>query len=315
MISILIPVYNASEYLEATLQSVAEQIYDDEIILVDDGSTDNSIEIAFKFLSKSGLNYNILDNPGKGACAARNHAFRNSTGSLIQWLDADDILGSDHLVKAKQFVHQSPNLLHAVRWHPFRGDVGKGTMPDNVDWTTIPMNSTPAEWIARDTHMGHHCYLGHRSLYKAAGLWDESLSINQDGEYYARVIAQSQGVHFNHDSKVFYRRNSNDSISHFTPEKADSLFHSTELMAKTALQLEVSKSMKQMVSNRWQRFIYTAYPHSPELISAAQKKLKSLPKPTIDNPNAVSGISKVFSKTFGWRALTQARMIRSRLTS
>lgn len=73
--------------------------------------------------------------------------------------------------------------------------------------------------------------------------------------------------------------------------------------------------MRQMVANRWQHFIYTAYPSRPDLIQAAQSKLQSLPAPNISNPNAVSPLSKLFSRTLGWKTLTQARLLRSKLTA
>lgn len=316
--SILIPAFNAAHHLEATLLSCVDQGADvvEEIIVVDDHSNDDS-EVIFSRVSEAHpeFTWKWLTNPKKGACSARNHAFSISTSDWIQWLDADDLLGPMKIVTALKLLEHIPDQLVSCPWHPLSGELNSGRLPDIVDWNTIPDFSTPAEWIARDTHMVPHCYLGHRHLFEQAGHWDESLTINQDGEYFARVIAKSAGVMFTQQTDVFYRRSSSDSVSKFSPDKADSLFRSTESMVRTGLTVEDSERMRQMMANRWQHFIYTAYPHAPELISAAQKKLKSLPKPTIDNPNAVSGISKVFSKTFGWRALTQARMIRSRLTS
>ena len=84
-------------------------------------------------------------------------------------------------------------------------------------------------------------------------------------------------------------------------------------MAATAMKVESSERMQQMMSNRWQHFIYTVYPSRPDLIEQAQTKLKNLPKPTVSNPNAVSPISRLFSGTFGWKALSQARLLRAKL--
>ena len=131
---------------------------------------------------------------------------------------------------------------------------------------TIP---TPADWIARDTYMGLHCYFGHRNLFEQAGPWDESLAINQDGEYLARVVAGSSGVLFTQESEVYYRRSSSNSVSKFSPEKATSLFRSTESMARTGLAVEDSKRMQQMISNRWQHFIYTPISCSRTFIQSA----------------------------------------------
>ncbi len=162
--------------------------------------------------------------------------------------------------------------------------------------------------------MGLHCYAGHRNLFEQAGPWDESLTINQDGEYFARVVAKSEGVRFTQETEVFYRRSSSSSVSNFHQKKQIPLYRSTESMVRTALGLEDSERMRQMVANRWQHFIYTVYPSRPDLIQAAQTNLKKLPEPNISNPNAVSPISQWVSRTLGWKTLTQARLLRSKMT-
>ena len=85
-------------------------------------------------------------------------------------------------------------------------------------------------------------------------------------------------------------------------------------MAATAMKVESSKRMQQMVSNRWQHFIYTVYPSRADLIEQAETKLQGLPKPTISNPNAVSPLSRWVSNTFGWKALSQARLFKAKLS-
>ena len=96
-------------------------------------------------------------------------------------------------------------------------------------------------------------------------------------------------------------------MSAFSEAKADSLYRSIQSMEQTALHLETSERMRQMVSNRYQAFIYTAYPARPDLIRQAKLKLRELPPPTISNPNAESPISRLISRVFGWKTLTQMR--------
>ena len=96
--AILIPCYNAADYLEATLQSAVDSMdLDDELVLVDDHSEDESLRVATQFLKNSGVKFIIAKNPEKGACTARNYALSISKNPWIQWLDADDILGKDKL--------------------------------------------------------------------------------------------------------------------------------------------------------------------------------------------------------------------------
>lgn len=313
VISVLIPNYNGEPFIHDCIRSVVRQLDPhDEIVVVDDHSTDGSLALLHS-LAKDHPNLVVSSNPRKGGASARNHAFSLSSGACIQWLDVDDFIDKDKLSLARNHIEHQPSELHACPWHPFTDNLEEGRLPGDVDWDTIPTDSSPAEWLARDTFMGLHCYAGHRTLFEKAGPWDESLTINQDGEYFARVIAQSGGVHFTQKTEVYYRRVSSGSVSRFTPEKADSLFRSIESMAATAMKVESSERMEQMVSNRWQHFIYTVYPSRPDLIEQAESKLQYLPKPNISNPNAVSPLSRWISGAFGWKALTQARLLRAKL--
>ena len=311
--SILIPAYHAAKNLKATLLSCVDQGADvvQEIIVVDDNSEDNSRAV-FNQVANAHPEFawKWATNPNKGACSARNHALSISTGECIQWLDSDDLLGTKKILNALKSLEDNPDQLVACPWRPFINELKTGLLPDFVDWVTIPDFSTPADWIARDIYMGLHCYFGHRNLFEQAGLWDESLAINQDGEYLARVVAESSGVLFTQESEVYYRRSSSNSVSKFSPEKATSLFRSTESMAQTGLAVEDSKRMQQMISNRWQHFLYTAYPHAPELRRQAEARLRELPQPTLPNPQTVSRASQLFSQLFGWKTLMHIRQWR-----
>jgi glycosyltransferase involved in cell wall biosynthesis len=313
--SILIPCFNAADFIASTLDSVIKNITpEDEIVIVDDHSQDPSFEIARQFLSGKDVNYQLVVNPSKGGCSARNHALSLARGEWIQWLDADDILGSGKIMRHRMKLQKHRKSIVICPFLPFIHNPRTGTIKENRDWDCSEFMSN-ADWLASGRMTIPACWMGNKELFEKAGPWNPNLKVNQDGEYFARVLSEAEFVIFDAEVSVWYRRGVSESVSHFTPEKAESLFSSIDSIRDSALALEDSPRMRQMLANKYQHAIYTAYPHSPELISAAQKKLKSLPKPTIANPNAVSGISKVFSRTFGWRALTQARMIRSRLTS
>ena len=88
-ISIIIPVYNAEKYLEECIRSAIEQSYRDiEVIAVDDGSTDNSLEILEKYSSK----IRIIKKKNGGTATALNTGIEAMDGQWFKWLSADDIL-------------------------------------------------------------------------------------------------------------------------------------------------------------------------------------------------------------------------------
>src|SRR6266705_245205 len=90
LVSILIPAYNAEEWIADAIQSALMQTWPHkEIIIVDDGSTDETLSIARRHESRL---VKVLHQDNQTASAARNRAFRECQGNYIQWLDADDLL-------------------------------------------------------------------------------------------------------------------------------------------------------------------------------------------------------------------------------
>ena len=312
--AILIPCYNAAQFIEATLKSAVDNMADgDELVLIDDHSEDESLSVATHFLNQSGINFIAAKNPGKGACAARNHALSISKNPWVQWLDADDLLGKDKLKQQRLKLAKHPNSIVVSPFVPFIGDQENGALEDDRDWS-YPEVLTGADWLASGQMTIPACWLGPRHLFEQAGPWDTQLQVNQDGEYFARVLAQAESVIFEPNVTVWYRRGNSASVSQFTAEKAASLFASVDSIHSTALALENSARMRQMLANRHQHAIYTAYPHCPAGIDRAKTALKELPKPTISNPNAVSSLSKGISSIFGWKALTHLRLLRNQLS-
>ena len=89
-ISVIIPVYNVEKYLRECLESILNQTFQDfEIICVDDGSTDRSLDILQEYKRKDDR-FVILQQRHAGAGAARNHGLKLAEGKYIQFLDSDD---------------------------------------------------------------------------------------------------------------------------------------------------------------------------------------------------------------------------------
>lgn len=98
LVSVVVPAYNAQEWVAQTLTSVLQQTYRSlEIILVDDGSTDHTVKNAQETLAESGIPWRILQQQNMGAAEARNAGWRAAQGEWIQFLDADDLLASDKI--------------------------------------------------------------------------------------------------------------------------------------------------------------------------------------------------------------------------
>ena len=106
-ISIIVPVYNAERFLQECIDSLLHQTKDDiEIVLVNDGSTDNSKKIIKENCERHD-NITFVDQENKGVCIARNAGIEAAKGEYIGWLDADDFLKPTALEELYDLMKQN----------------------------------------------------------------------------------------------------------------------------------------------------------------------------------------------------------------
>lgn len=107
-VSVIIPIYKVEKYIAATVQSVLDQIYTNfELLLIDDGSPDKSIEICQQFTD---FRIKIIRQQNRGVAAARNTGIRHSQGEYLAFLDADDLWSPEKLTKHIKHLDTSPSV-------------------------------------------------------------------------------------------------------------------------------------------------------------------------------------------------------------
>lgn len=110
LVSIIIPSYNQANFLSETLDSVLSQNYQNwECIIIDDGSTDNTKEIAQKYYSKD-KRFKYIKQENQGPSVARNNGILNSSGKYILPLDSDDLISKDYLQEAVDILENKPKI-------------------------------------------------------------------------------------------------------------------------------------------------------------------------------------------------------------
>ena len=205
LVSILIPAFNAEEWISDTLRSAIAQTWErKEIIVVDDGSSDETLAIARQFESES---VRVISQKNQGAAAARNTALSHSHGDYIQWLDADDLIAPDKIAwQMKALVRcQSKRTLLSSAFGKFLYRWYRAEFVPTALWSDL----SPAEWLLRkmgeNLYMQTSTWLVSRELTEAAGLWDTRLLSDDDGEYFCRVLLASDSVRFVPEAKSYYR--------------------------------------------------------------------------------------------------------------
>lgn len=113
MISVIVPVYNVEKYLEECLDSIQNQTYSDiEVILVNDGSLDNSKDICEKYC-KEDNRFKLINQANQGQSVARNHGVAASTGEFIAFVDSDDIIRQDYLEALIRYMSEEVDIVES----------------------------------------------------------------------------------------------------------------------------------------------------------------------------------------------------------
>jgi glycosyltransferase involved in cell wall biosynthesis len=278
LVSILIPAYNAGPWIADTLRSALRQTWPrKEIIVVDDGSKDGTFAVAQKF---AGAEVMVVTQKNAGASAARNKAFSLCKGDYIQWLDADDLLGADKISRQMEAVERvsDPRALFSSEWGRFM------YRPRRAQFESTPLcaDLPPVEWLVRklgqNLHMQPATWLVSRELTGAAGPWDERLSLDDDGEYFCRVLLASSGVRFVPGAKSFYRMSGFGSLSIVdqSDKKLESLWLSMQLHVGYLRSLEDSERTRAAGVTYLGNWLNCFHPARPDIIAQARRLAATL---------------------------------------
>lgn len=204
LVSILVPCYNAERWVDAAIESaLGQRGVTCEVIAVDDGSTDGTAARLDRFRDRGVL---VLRQANSGASAARNRALEHARGDFVQYLDADDMLDADKIARQLERLSREPRgVIASAAWARFTAGIGDAVFTPEPVWKDL----TPADFLVtcamQELMFPPIAWLIPRAVCDAAGPWDTTLSMNDDGEYMSRVLAASAGIAFCADAQVYYR--------------------------------------------------------------------------------------------------------------
>ena len=230
-VSIIIPCYNASEFIKETLQSVFLQSHHNyEIIIVDDGSTDNSKEIINE-IKEHTLTYIFQEN--QGVSAARNNGFTRATGDYYLFLDADDLLESDFLKQRILALQNDQSALFACSKASLIN--GKGEALD-IDYEPVCKDVE----LEICTHKSNYCscpsnYLISKKIKEHRILFEEKLSNSADRFFLLQLNQIGKGKLVTGNSKLKYRIHSKSMSKTITPKNIADLIFFYKLVIKNNL--------------------------------------------------------------------------------
>ena len=191
LISVVIPTYNRGHLIRGALDSIACQDYRPlEVIVVDDGSTDNTTEAVRSWMSsrRDGLSLRLVRQKNQGGNAARNAGIRAARGELVAFLDSDDQWHADKLSRQHAVLRDDARI----------GGVYCGVRHDRLDSGDPPL-SYPREYpagelldelLVRDVTAPTSTYLVRREVFDTVGDFDEALQARQDWDMWIRMASR-----------------------------------------------------------------------------------------------------------------------------
>jgi glycosyltransferase involved in cell wall biosynthesis len=307
LVSILIPSFNAERWIKQTLESAISQDYPrTEVIVVDDGSTDRTLEISRRFESRF---VRVITQSNAGGPAARNTALAHAQGEYIQWLDHDDLLARNKISNQIRCLEnvESDRVLFSGPFATFYHHPRKA----RLFRSRLYQDLTPADYFfikfSDDTFLQPSSWLVSRKLSDLAGPWWELRSPDDDGEYFCRVVAASKGIHFVPEAICYWRIGNKGSFSGSwkrSDASLQALFLSTVRCIAHYRKLEDGeRAHAACVAFLQNRLIYF-YPDHPQIvqqISALAEELGGAIRPP-----SLKWQYRSMKAAFGWSAAKQS---------
>jgi glycosyltransferase involved in cell wall biosynthesis len=213
-ISVIIPCHNAERWIAQTLQSVATQTYPaHEVIVIDDGSTDDSIAE----IQRSGIPVTLLHVAVRNAAAARNAGIEAAKGDWIALLDADDLWYPNHLARAVELLSDSDDVAFMSNhdWIGLKGELLDVPEEFRCKLAEPRSGSNIEEFFALQEegfHFGHSTVLYRLDGVRAVGMFDPSQVRRHDSDLWIRMIVDRSWT-YDTVKSVGYRENTPGSIS------------------------------------------------------------------------------------------------------
>lgn len=298
-VSIIIPCHNAAPWIEETIRSALAQTHANrEIIVIDDGSTDDSLRRARSF---ERLGVRVVTQRNAGASAARNHGLRLATGDFIQFLDADDLLAEDKIQRqVEALTAERETCIASCPWGRFETDPRSAKFVEEPNWR-LP---DPISWLCHNFAgrgmMPPVAWLTPVALLHRAGAWDERLSLNDDGEYFCRALLASKKILFCPDARAYYRSNLETSLSRQASRRAwESALLSHDLCTRHLLAAEASPKTRRACADLFQRLVFAIHPKHPDIMKICDGRIRSLGGSELKPGGGI--IFRTVASVGGWR--------------
>jgi glycosyltransferase involved in cell wall biosynthesis len=250
LVSVILPVYQVEDYLFESLNSIVKQSFKSfEIILVNDGSKDDSIKIALDILKKGKIDYTLINQENKGLASARNIGIKNCKGDWVICIDPDDVVDSN-ILKRMYNVGISNNLDVVCCNHQTVGigNINKKASIIGHD-QVIEQHHILNQFLKRERKIISPGMLIKVSFIEKNNLYyNENIYFSEDQHFIWRVLLATDRIGFLNDRLYNYLIRSNSIMSSSAENKIISGF---DEMKKLSTEITKSKKLQKYLLPRW----------------------------------------------------------------
>ena len=230
LISVIVPVYNAEKYIEKTVECILSQTYENiELILVNDGSSDNSGQIC-RSLAQDNPRILFISQPNRGVCSARNAGMNAANGEFIGFCDGDDTIDPDMYEFLYNLIEQDNADISICE---VRFILPNGSVKEIATGVRKKWNNTEdflPDFLSGSVKMSVDTKLFRRKTVENVR-FDEKLKTYED-KYFCFLAALNANIISSHNvaKYTYWRRPGSSSITEFNEKYFDGIFVSDEML-------------------------------------------------------------------------------------
>lgn len=286
---------------------LAQSYHELEVIMVDDGSTDNSYTLAKQYESSHVF---VLQQKNAGAAVARNTGLAIAKGEYIQFLDAGDVLSEEKIAAQVKALDNQPGKVAVCNYKQFTTDeeLKNGIYPDQSSF--IYSSDDPQDFLINlwggkgaMNFIQTNCWLVPIQIIEKSGGWRAYRCPDDDGEFFARVLLASEGIVYVPGVYNYY---------HITPGGVNQLSRSgnptylknvlltIDLKHRYLLNKGNHPQLRKAIASQYLRFAVDQFPAQKLLSAIAYKRYKALHE-QVKVPVLGGRIIEFIKQVFGWR--------------
>jgi glycosyltransferase involved in cell wall biosynthesis len=254
----------------------------------------------------------LLEQENRGQTAALNVALAHATGDFAQFLDADDLIEPEKIERQLVRLKEHPHCVGSSEWGRFYRYPQETRFDPELVWRDLD----PIDWLALSRADGlgmmfPAIWLIPMPILRKIGPWMEELTLNNDAEYFTRVLLAAERVLFCPGARCHYRSAVPGSLSGRKSTSAwASQFRVHELCEAYVREREDSDRVRRGFALSWQHLAHASYPYDSGLAERALARARAL-HPVVIRPDGGPAFA-VVSRVVGWRAARRLQVASGR---